>query len=137
MADGPEPYHRGPMIATRGHRRERGRPLSVLAVFFLGIGLLVGCETDRDRLMRDKYPAYPDPIKRAIDESYLLTGMDQEQVYLVLGPAMCKKQIQRKGKPAEVWLYPPGGRDPCLTAKHRVYFDQGRVTEWEVKQEVR
>ncbi|MDE3036205.1 MAG: hypothetical protein KGJ14_09560, partial [Nitrospirota bacterium] len=98
---------------------------------------LVGCETERDRLMRDKYPAYSDNIKRAIDENYLLTGMDQDQVYLTLGPAMCKTQVQRKGKLVEVWLYPPGGRDPCVTAKHRVYFDRGRVTEWEAKQAVK
>ncbi|MDE3018493.1 MAG: hypothetical protein KGO52_11800 [Nitrospirota bacterium] len=98
---------------------------------------LVGCETERDRLMRDKYPAYSDNIKRAIGESYLLIGMDQEQVYLTLGPAMCKTQVQRKGKLVEVWLYPPGGRDPCVTAKHRVYFDRGRVTEWEAKQAVK
>ena len=103
----------------------------------LALCLILGCAMERDRLMRDKYPSYPDSIKRAIDESYLLTGMDQEQVYLVLGPAMCKKQAQRKGKEVEVWLYPPGGREPCLTAKHRVYFEQGRVTEWEVKQEVK
>ncbi|MBI4959929.1 MAG: hypothetical protein HY915_10580 [Desulfovibrio sp.] len=111
--------------------------MKALLTISLALFVLLGCATDRDRLMRDKYPSYPEPIKRAIDESYLVTGMDQEQVYLTLGPAMCKKQVQRKGKQVEVWLYPPGGREPCLTAKHRVYFEQGRLTEWEVKQEVK
>lgn len=112
-------------------------PMNTLLIALLTLFLLQGCATDRDRLMRDKYPSYPDSIKRAIDQEYLLVGMDQEQVYLTLGPAMCKKQVQRKDKQVEVWLYPPGGREPCLTAKHRVYFDQGRVTDWEVKQEVK
>nr|MBI3613606.1 hypothetical protein [Nitrospirota bacterium] len=107
--------------------------MKALITVSFALFLLLGCATDHDRLMRDKYPSYPDSIKRAIDDSYLLTGMDQEQVYLVLGPAMCKKTVQRKGKQVEVWLYPPGGREPCLTAKHRVYFNQGLVTEWEVK----
>ncbi|MFM8551842.1 MAG: hypothetical protein ACKOCD_05935 [Nitrospiraceae bacterium] len=111
--------------------------MNTLLIALLTLFLLQGCATDRDRLMRDKYPSYPDSIKRAIDQEYLLVGMDQEQVYLTLGPAMCKKQVQRKDKQVEVWLYPPGGREPCLTAKHRVYFDQGRVTDWEVKQEVK
>ena len=137
MADGPEPYHRVPMIATRSGDTGKSLQPPALGLLLLALALLFGCETDRDRLMRDKYPSYPDPIKRAIDESYLVAGMDQEQVYLTLGQAMCKKQVQRKGKQVEVWLYPPGGREPCLTAKHRVYFEQGRLTEWEVKQEVK
>jgi outer membrane protein assembly factor BamE len=103
----------------------------------LALCLLAGCATDQDRLMKEQYPSYPDHIKRAIDENYLVPGMDQDQVYLTLGQPMCKKHAQRKGKQVEVWLYPPGGREPCLTAKHRVYFEQGRVTEWEVKQEVK
>lgn len=80
--------------------------------------------------MTEAYPAYPDAVKRAIERHTLVRGMDRDQVFLSLGEPMCKKTIERDGAAVEVWLYPPGGRDPCLTAEFRVYFEQGRVTEW-------
>jgi outer membrane protein assembly factor BamE len=102
-----------------------------LASLLLGaIIVLSGCESDRDRLMHEKYPTYPNEIKRAIDRGYAIMGMDHDQVYLAFGEPMCKKIIQHQEKPVEVWLYPPGGRDPCMTAVFRVYFEDGKVTGW-------
>lgn len=103
------------------------RTLSLLVVSLL---LLVGCESERDRLMRDKYPAYPGNIKHAIDHDYVIQGMDQEQVYLAIGNPICKKTITYQHRHVEVWAYPPGGDDPCSTAEYRVYFENGVVTEW-------
>jgi hypothetical protein len=89
------------------------------------------CDTERQQLMRDQFPTYPETVKRAIEHGYLLHGMTHEQVYLTLGPAICKTDGQYEGRPVEVWLYPPGGREPCRTAQHRVYFDNGLVSSWE------
>ncbi len=101
-----------------------------IAILLAMLVAVTGCDTQRDRLMQEKYPAYSDSIKRAIDRNNLVRGMDQDQVYLALGEPMCKKTIERNAKPVEVWLYPPGGRDPCMTAEFRVYFEQGAVTNW-------
>jgi hypothetical protein len=30
-----------------------------------------------------------------------------------------------------VWLYPPIGRDACVTSAFRVYFEEGVVTTWD------
>lgn len=92
---------------------------------------VLGCDAERSRLMTEAYPAYPDAVKRAIERHGLLRGMDRDQVFLSLGPPLCKKTIERDGRAVEVWLYPPGGRDPCTTAEFRVYFEQGRVAEWQ------
>jgi len=103
----------------------------LLLGLWLGLSLsLVGCESERGRLMTEKYPTYPDHIKRAIDRGYAVRGMDHDQIYLAFGEPMCKKTIEHKGRPVEVWLYPPGGRDPCLTAEFRVYFENGAVSDW-------
>jgi outer membrane protein assembly factor BamE len=100
--------------------------LTLLTVFGL-----VGCSSGRDRLMRDKYPTYPESIQHAIDRGYLVRGMDHDQVYLALGETICRKTIEHKGRPVEVWLFAPGGRDPCKTAEFRVYFEHGTVTGWD------
>lgn len=100
--------------------------LALLAV----LGLL-GCASERDRLMREKYPTYPESIQHAIDKGYLIRGMDHDQVYLALGETICRKTIEHEGRPVEVWLFAPGGRDPCKTAEFRVYFEQGAVTRWD------
>ncbi|MEW6543819.1 MAG: hypothetical protein AB1411_09435 [Nitrospirota bacterium] len=97
----------------------------------LALSLIGGCESARDRLLRDQYPSYPDPIRRAIDNGYLLKGMTPDQVYLVEGEPICKRQFDFKGKQVEVWLYPPGGRDPCKTSEFRVFFEDGVVASWE------
>ncbi|BFU93381.1 MAG: conserved protein of unknown function [Nitrospira sp.] len=103
----------------------------LLLGLWLGLSLsLAGCESERGRLMTEKYPTYPDHIKRAIDRGYAMRGMDHDQIYLTFGEPMCKKTIEHKGRPVEVWLYPPGGRDPCLTAEFRVYFENGMVSDW-------
>ena len=101
-----------------------------VAVLIAALVTLTGCDAERDRLMKEKYPAYSDSIKRAIEHNYLVRGMDHDQVYLALGEPMCKKTIERNDRPVEVWLYPPGGREPCRTAEFRVYFEEGAVTEW-------
>jgi hypothetical protein len=105
------------------------RLLSLATLVVIGLG---GCaSSERDRLMRDKYPSYSDAIRHAIDKEYLIRGMDREQVYLARGEPICKKTIEHKGRPVEVWLFAPGGRDPCKTAEFRVYFEKGIVTSWE------
>jgi len=81
--------------------------------------------------MKEKYPYYPESIKRAIDRSHLVHGMDHDQVYLTFGEPMCKRTIDQKGKQVEVWLYPPGGKNPCVTAEFRVYFEDGAVSDWQ------
>lgn len=108
-------------------RGARGTGLAILVAVLV---VMTGCDVQRDRLMKEKYPSYSDSIKRAIDRNNLVRGMDQDQVYLALGEPICKKTIVRTDKPVEVWLYPPGGRFPCNTAEFRVYFEEGTVTEW-------
>lgn len=93
-------------------------------------GACVG-SAEHERLMREKYPTYPDTVKRAIDRGYLLRDMDPEQVLLAMGDPVCKKTIQFNGRPVEVWLFPPAGRDPCVSPDFRVYFEKGIVTGWE------
>jgi len=101
-------------------------------VLWLFVGLLVlgACQTERDRLMRENYPGYPAVVQQAIDRGALMRGMTHEQVFLALGEPLCKKTIQPNEKPIEVWLYPPAGRDPCLVADTRVYFEDGVVSRW-------
>lgn len=106
----------------------------VLALFLTGCGL-----AQRQALMRDKYPYYPEHIKKAIDGKYIVEGMDYEQVYLALGPTLCKSSSYYKGRYVEVWSYEPnpftgkpsGGTYDCLRARQRVYFENGRVVGWD------
>jgi outer membrane protein assembly factor BamE len=97
----------------------------------MACGLAAGCGGEHDRLMKEKYSSYPAIIKHAIDRGYPIAGMDYDQVYLALGEPVCKKTIEPKGRPVEVWLFPPGGRDPCTTPNFRVYFENGLVTGWQ------
>lgn len=92
---------------------------------------LSACDMQRHRLMRDQYPSYPDGVRWAIDRGNIIRGMNQDQVYLALGAPVCKKDVQDQGKPVTVWLYPPIGRDACITADFRVYFEDGTVTTWD------
>ena len=108
---------------------EQRRILLLFCVTTLLLG--VGCEGERDRLMKEKYPSYSDTIKHAINRGYVIREMDREQVHLALGEPVCKRTIDHKDGPVEVWLFPPGGRDPCTTAEFRVYFENGLVTGWE------
>jgi len=105
--------------------------MRLLPCLWLGLILsVVGCETERSRLMVEKYPGYPDYVKRAIDRGYPVRGMDHEQIYLAFGEPICKRPIEHKGRAVEVWFYPPGGRDPCVTAEFRVFFENGVVSDW-------
>jgi len=99
-------------------------------MLLVGLLSLAGCANEHDRLMREKYPSYPDIIKHAIDRGYPIGGMDYDQVRLALGEPVCKKTIEFESRPVEVWLFPPGGRDPCVTPDFRVYFENGLVTGW-------
>ena len=92
---------------------------------------LSGCDTERHRLMRDQYPSYPEDVRRTIDRGTIIRGMNQDQVYLALGAPVCKTEIQDQGRRVQVWLYPPIGRDACVTADFRVYFEAGVVTTWD------
>ncbi len=106
----------------------------ILLLFSIGCGL-----AQRQALMRDKYPYYPDHIKQAINGRYIVEGMNQEQVYLAIGITLCKSSSYYKGRYAEVWSYQPepftgkpsGGTFDCLQARQRVYFENGRVVGWD------
>jgi hypothetical protein len=102
--------------------------------------LLTGCGiAQRQALMRDRYPYYPEHIKRAIDESKIVEGMDSEQVYLAIGVTLCKSSSYYKGRSVEVWAYSPnpftgrpsGGTYDCPRATQRIYFENGRVMGWD------
>ena len=93
--------------------------------------VLSACDSERSRLMRDEYPSYSEGVKRTIHRGTILRGMTQDQVYLALGSPVCKKDVQDQGRPMQVWLYPPIGRDACITADFRVYFENGVVTTWD------
>jgi len=78
--------------------------------------------------METRYPSYAPDVRRAIDRGYVVRGMDAEQTFLALGEPICRKRIEYEGRPVDVWVYPPGGRDPCNTGELRIYFEQGLVT---------
>jgi outer membrane protein assembly factor BamE len=105
--------------------------MTLLTSLFVLATVLVGCDLEHRRLMKEQYPSYPEGVRRAIDRGNILRGMDQEQVYLALGSPVCKTEIEDEGRPLQVWLYPPIGRDACVTAHFRVYFEEGRVTAWD------
>jgi len=93
--------------------------------------LLPACDGERQRLMTEQYPSYPDSVRRSIDRGNILRGMSEDQVYLALGSPVCKKNVDDEGRSVTVWLYPPIGRDACVTSDFRVYFEQGAVTTWD------
>lgn len=93
--------------------------------------LLSACDGQRQRLMTEHYPSYPESVRWAIDRGSVLRGMSEDQVYLALGSPVCKKTVEDEGRPVTVWLYPPIGRDACVTSAFRVYFEQGSVATWD------
>ncbi len=103
----------------------------LLNSLFLVATLLPGCDQERTRLLKEEYPSYPEGVRRTIDRGTIIRGMNQDQVYLALGSPVCKTEIQDQGRPLQVWLYPPIGRDACITAEFRVYFEEGVVTTWD------
>lgn len=105
-------------------------PHQVLCGLLVWVMLLAGCASERDRLMKDQYPTYPATIQHAIDRGAVMRGMTQEQVWLSLGEPMCKKSTEVDGTATEIWLYPPAGRNPCLDAETRVFFQGGLVSGW-------
>lgn len=89
------------------------------------------CDGQRQRLMTEQYPSYPESVRWAIDRGNILRGMTEDQVYLALGSPVCKKDVVDEGRTVTVWLYPPIGRNACVTSAFRVYFEQGTVTTWD------
>ncbi len=104
----------------------------ILPTGFLLLALsIAACDGQRQRLMTEHYPSYPDSVRRSIDKGNILRGMTEDQVYLALGSPVCKKSVDDEGRSVTVWLYPPIGRDACVTSAFRVYFEQGAVTTWD------
>lgn len=107
----------------------------VRLIFSSGLLLLTmalpGCDTERHRLLTHEYPGYPEGVRWAIDRGTILRGMTEDQVFLALGAPVCKKNVVDEGRAVTVWLYPPIGRDACVTGAFRVYFEQGTVTTWD------
>jgi outer membrane protein assembly factor BamE len=110
--------------------------LRLASLIVLGLCLLTGCFADkeRERLMKEQYPSYPELIKRAIDDGYVTRGMTYDQVYLALGPAYCRTPTYYQGKKVETWMYPPDEGMPCARARSRIYFENGQVIGWESPQ---
>lgn len=106
------------------------RYVLLTGLFVLAAGL-PGCDLEHHRLMKEQYPSYSEGIRRAIDRGNIMRGMNQDQVYLALGSPVCKKEIEDHGRLLQVWLYPPIGRDACITADFRVYFEEGVVVTWD------
>jgi hypothetical protein len=108
--------------------------LRLASLIVLGLCLLAGCFADkeRERLMKEQYPSYPELIKRAITGGNVMRGMTHDQVYLALGPAYCKTPTLYQGKKVETWMYPPDEGMPCTNARNRVYFENGEVIGWQL-----
>ena len=101
-----------------------------------------GCgETRQEVLMRDHFPSYPQEIKDAIQGGYLVKGMDQDQVFLTLGPTPCVTARTEGGKTFASWAYKLDtatykvvAPSRCFESQHKpytVYFENGRVTQWD------
>ena len=103
----------------------------LLSNMFILAMVLAGCDSERHRMMKEQYPSYSEAVRRAIDRGSLMRNMNEDQVFLSLGTPVCKKEIEYQGRPVKVWLYPPIGRDACVTADFRVYFEEGLVTTWD------
>lgn len=103
----------------------------LLTSCILAATVVPGCDSERSRLLKKDYPSYPEGVRRTIDRGTIIRGMNQDQVYLALGSPVCKTEIEDQGRPVQVWLYPPIGRDACVTADFRVYFEEGLVTTWD------
>lgn len=112
--------------------------LSLVALAFLA-GCAAG-ESERQALMREKYPSYPDNIKKAIDSGTLVKGMTQEQVLLALGRTPCINSRTLKGKTYDSWAYQLDEQTGklivpthCSMGRQAVVFENGRLTEWDAK----
>ena len=114
----------------REHAMVPVKRILFMSLLLLAIALS-GCDTERHRLMSDHYPSYPEGVRWAVDHGYILRGMNQDQVYLALGKPVCKKEVEEESRKVTVWLYPPIGRDACVTSAFRVYFEEGVVTTWD------
>jgi hypothetical protein len=107
------------------------------------IGALViagGCSslprTRRAEARKIEYFAVPreisETVRTAIERGHVLTGMDQEQVWVVLGDPVWKSRFLSGERVIEVWIY-PGIRmhqDQVRATAHstfRIVFGDGRV----------
>jgi len=119
------------------------RPWVRYGVSLAALAYLAGCaagESSRQALMREKYPSYPDHIKKAIDSGTLVKGMTQEQALLVLGQTPCVNYRTLKGKAYDSWGYQLDEQTGklvvpthCSLARQAVVFEDGRLTEWDAK----
>jgi hypothetical protein len=109
---------------------------------FLVIALMVvltGCGVaQRQQLMTEKYPSYPQAWKDAIAAHKIVEGMDKEAVYLSLGPTSCIYTAYQGGVNTEIWGYQwivlsqrVGFGGDCRQANIRVFFTNGKVSGWE------
>ncbi len=107
--------------------------LAVL-LFLAGCGYL-----QRQAIIREKFPHYPESIKRAIEEKRIVERMSQEQVFLALGVTLCRTNGYYNDRAVEIWAYEPdfasgqpvAGTFRCSKATQRVYFENGLVVGWE------
>jgi hypothetical protein len=102
----------------------------VLCCWMAGCGFSYSEYKERNRLMKEQYPSYPERVQQALAGNYLLQGMTHDQVYLALGEPHCKGTALHKDKRVEDWMYPPDEGSPCTLAHNHVYFDKGQVVGW-------
>jgi outer membrane protein assembly factor BamE len=113
------------------------------SLLVLVLACLGGCSADesqRQVLMRGKYPSYPEHIKQAIDSGTLVKGMTQEQVLLAIGRTPCVNSRTLKGKTYDSWAYQldqQSGKlvvpSHCSLGRQAVVFENGYLTEWDAK----
>ena len=112
----------------------------VLVLILICLGGCSAAESQRQALMREKYPSYPEHIKQAIDSGTLVKGMTQEQVLLAIGRTPCVNSRSLKGKIYDSWAYkldPATGKlivpERCHEGRQAVVFENGYLTEWDAK----
>lgn len=101
---------------------------------------LAGCGAiQRQQLMKNDFPYYPREVQEAITAGRIMEGMTHQEVFLAVGATLCQASSYYKGRSAEVWSYESnpftgraiGGTTDCYRARHRVYFEDGRVAGWD------
>lgn len=114
-----------------------------IGLLMVALACLAGCSaaiSERDTLMKEKYAAYPDNIKKAIDGGTLVKGMTQEQVLLALGRTPCFDSRNIRGKVYDNWAYKLDKTTgklvvplKCFEAHNAVVFENGLLIEWDDK----
>jgi len=73
----------------------------------------------------DAHPSLDPKIKFAMQHGSYLVGMDQEQVYLSLGPATTINHTFDGKLKHDQWIY--------HTKRTFLYFDEGLLTSWRIE----